>query len=114
MKHQILGAGLLLAMCAAPAAQAQISLVNPVPQEVKSAGKQLMSLPGKWTLKADAARLNAVKAQRPLDAAISQTLKGLPTSAAAQHVCTITFGVKGDKAVKKYAKQVPAKAEAYV
>lgn len=113
MKHQILGAGLLLAMCAAPAAQAQISLVNPVPQEVKSAGKQLMSLPGKWTLKADAARLNAVKAQRPLDAAISQTLKGLPTSAAAQHVCTITFGVKGDKAVKKYAKQVPAKAEAY-
>lgn len=72
-----------------------------------------MSLPGKWTLKADAARLNAVKAQRPLDAAISQTLKGLPTSAAAQHVCTITFGVKGDKAVKKYAKQVPAKAEAY-
>ena len=52
MKHQILGAGLLLAMCAAPAAQAQISLVNPVPQEVKSAGKQLMSLPGKWTLKA--------------------------------------------------------------
>ena len=72
MKHQILGAGLLLAMCAAPAAQAQISLVNPVSQEVKSAGKQLMSLPGKWTLKADAARLNAVKAQRPLDAVLRQ------------------------------------------
>lgn len=104
MKYQILGASLLLAAMCAGTASAQISLVNPVPQQTTVKGTKLMNLPGTWTVKADATRLNgfAVKALQTA---------GVKNDDTADY--TVTLGVKGDKAVKKYRKQIPAKAEGY-
>lgn len=104
MKHQILGAGLLLAALGAGTASAQISLVNPVPQQVTANGNKLVNLPESWKIKTDASRQNSLAVKALEGASVKQNEK-------ARFV--VTLGVKGDKAVKKYAKHIPAKAEGY-
>lgn len=103
MRKQCMVASLLLATLGTATAPAQISLVNPVPQEVKT-DKQLIDLPQAWTLKVDAARQQSIALT---------ALQQLPVKADAKVPFTLTMGVKGDKSVKKFAKQIPSHAEGY-
>lgn len=104
MKNQkILLASLLLAGLSRAEASAQISMVNPVPQEVKASGT-LLDAPKAWAIKADAKR------QSSLGVA---TLRESGVKADSKAKFVVTLGVKGDKAVKKFAKRVPAKTEGY-
>ena len=104
MKKQFIGVSLLLAALSGGQAAAQISLVNPVPQQVERSSVQLIDAPQAWTVKADAARSGsfAVKA-----------LEACGVKQADKAAFTLTLGVKGDKCVKKYSKRVPAKAQGY-
>ena len=104
MKKRFICASLLLAAWGAAKAPAQISLVNPIPQQVNLQNGNLLDAPKTWVVKADAARLNgfAVKALQQ---------SGIATNSKAAF--TLTLGVKGDKAVKKYAARIPAHAQGY-
>lgn len=104
MKKRFICASLLLAAWGAAKAPAQISLVNPIPQQVNLQNGNLLDAPKTWVVKADAARLNgfAVKALQQ---------SGIATDSKAAF--TLTLGVKGDKAVKKYAARIPAHAQGY-
>lgn len=104
MKKRFICASLLLAAWGAAKAPAQISLVNPIPQQVNLQNGNLLDAPKTWVVKADAARLNgfAVKALQQ---------SGIATDNKAAF--TLTLGVKGDKAVKKYAARIPAHAQGY-
>lgn len=104
MKKRFICTSLLLAAWGAVQAPAQISLVNPIPQQVNLQSGDLLDAPQAWTLKADAARLNgfAVKA-------LEQS--GIATNNKAEFC--LTLGVKGDKTVKKYAARIPANAQGY-
>ena len=86
------------------AAQAQLDLVNPVPQQVeKGASATIVDAPKAWSVKCDAGKHTDV-------------LNVLATASVKQEKnaqYTVTLGVKGDKSVKKFAKKVPAKAEGY-
>ena len=105
MKKRFICASLLLAAWGAAKAPAQISLVNPIPQQVNLQNGNLLDAPKTWVVKADAARLNgfAVKALQQ---------SGIATDSKAAF--TLTLGVKGDKAVKKYAARIPAHAQGYL
>ena len=105
MKKRFICASLLLAAWGAAKAPAQISLVNPIPQQVNLQNGNLLDAPKTWVVKADAARLNgfAVKALQQ---------SGIATDNKAAF--TLTLGVKGDKAVKKYAARIPAHAQGYL
>ena len=105
MKKRFICASLLLAAWGAAKAPAQISLVNPIPQQVNLQNGNLLDAPKTWVVKADAARLNgfAVKALQQ---------SGITTDSKAAF--TLTLGVKGDKAVKKYAGRIPAHAQGYL
>ena len=105
MKKRFICASLLLAAWGAAKAPAQISLVNPIPQQVNLQNGNLLDAPKTWVVKADAARLNgfAVKALQQ---------SGIATDSKATF--TLTLGVKGDKAVKKYAARIPAHAQGYL
>ena len=105
MKKRFICASLLLAAWGAAKAPAQISLVNPIPQQVNLQNGNLLDAPKTWVVKADAARLNgfAVKALQQ---------SGIATDSKAAF--TLTLGVKGDKAVKKYAGRIPAHAQGYL
>ena len=105
MKKRFICASLLLAAWGAAKAPAQISLVNPIPQQVNLQNGNLLDAPKTWVVKADAARLNgfAVKALQQ---------SGITTDSKAAF--TLTLGVKGDKAVKKYAARIPAHAQGYL
>ena len=105
MKKRFICASLLLAAWGAAKAPAQISLVNPIPQQVNLHNGNLLDAPKTWVVKADAARLNgfAVKALQQ---------SGIATDSKAAF--TLTLGVKGDKAVKKYAARIPAHAQGYL
>ncbi len=105
MKKRFICASLLLAAWGAAKAPAQISLVNPIPQQVNLQNGNLLDAPKTWVVKADAARLNgfAVKALQQ---------SGIATESKAAF--TLTLGVKGDKAVKKYAARIPAHAQGYL
>lgn len=108
MKHRILSATLLLAGIAALPAAAQFSLVNPVPQKVSTSGQQadLSGIPAAWNIQADDARLNSV--------AVTTLRNGTPDIRIdASAPFTVTLGVKGDKAVKKFTRSLPKKAEGY-
>ena len=96
-------AALLLGGCLSM--QAQVSLVNPVPHQVeRKAGTAVVEAPKAWTITADAGRhQDVVRLLRQAQGA----------SANAKAAFKVTIGVKGDKAVKKYAKKIPAKAEGY-
>lgn len=105
MKKRFICASLLLAAWGAAKAPAQISLVNPIPQQVNLQNGNLLDAPKTWVVKADAARLNgfAVKALQQ---------SGIATDSKAAF--TLTLGMKGDKAVKKYAARIPAHAQGYL
>ena len=86
--------------------QAQVSLVNPVPHQVeRQAGAAVVKAPKAWAITADAGRHQDVV--RLLQQAEGAKVGG------AKATFKLTIGVKGDKAVKKYAKKIPAKAEGY-
>ena len=86
------------------AAQAQLDLVNPVPQQVeRSEAASIVDAPKAWSVKCDAGKH-------------ADVLNVLSTASVKQEKgtqFTVTLGVKGDKSVKKFAKKVPAKAEGY-
>ena len=97
-------AALLLGGCLSM--QAQVSLVNPVPHQVeRQAGAAVVKAPKAWAITADAGRHQDVV--RLLQQAEGAKVGG------AKAAFKLTIGVKGDKAVKKYAKKIPAKAEGY-
>lgn len=103
MKHRLLSASLLLAALGSGSASAQISLVNPVPQQVKVTAEETTDVPEAWAVKADAPRLQGFAAKALAGAVKSDNKARM----------TLTIGVKGDKAVKKYGKLIPAHAEGY-
>lgn len=102
MKKTILTVSLILMGCMG-GMNAQISLVNPVPQVVKSA-QELYNAPEEWRIVCDDARTDGIAA-----AALKTAGRTLNNDAA----FTVTLGVRGDKAVRKYKKQIPQKAEGY-
>ena len=97
-------AALLLGGCLSM--QAQVSLVNPVPHQVeRQAGAAVVKAPKAWAITADAGRHQDV-------VRLLQQTEGAKAGGA-KAAFKLTIGVKGDKAVKKYAKKIPAKAEGY-
>ena len=97
-------AALLLGGCLSM--QAQVSLVNPVPHQVeRQAGAAVVKAPKAWAITADAGRHQDV-------VRLLQQAEGAKAGGA-KAAFKLTIGVKGDKAVKKYAKKMPAKAEGY-
>ena len=97
-------AALLLGGCLSM--QAQVSLVNPVPHQVeRQAGTAVVKAPKAWAITADAGRHQDV-------VRLLQQAEGAKAGGA-KAAFKLTIGVKGDKAVKKYAKKIPAKAEGY-
>lgn len=102
---RILATSLLLATLSAGTATAQISLVNPVPQKVTASGKGIVAAPVAWRVICDKNRTGCIATQALVKAT---TVKQQPKAA-----YSVTIGVKGDKAVSKVAKLIPAKAEGY-
>lgn len=97
-------AALLLGGCLSM--QAQVSLVNPVPHQVeRQAGAAAVKAPKAWAITADAGCHQDV-------VRLLQQAEGAKAGGA-KAAFKLTIGVKGDKAVKKYAKKIPAKAEGY-
>lgn len=97
-------AALLLGGCLSM--QAQVSLVNPVPHQVeRQAGAAVVKAPKAWAITADAGRHQDV-------VRLLQQAEGAKAGRA-KAAFKLTIGVKGDKAVKKYTKKIPAKAEGY-
>ena len=97
-------AALLLGGCLSM--QAQVSLVNPVPHQVeRQAGAAVVAAPKAWAITADAGRHQDV-------VRLLQQAEGAKAGGA-KATFKLTIGVKGDKAIKKYAKKIPAKAEGY-
>lgn len=97
-------AALLLGGCLSM--QAQVSLVNPVPHQVeRQAGAAVVKAPKAWAITADAGLHQDV-------VRLLQQAEGAKAGGA-KATFKLTIGVKGDKAVKKYAKKIPAKAEGY-
>lgn len=105
MKHTLLGATMLFAALGAGTANAQINLVNPVPQQVVKAKKGIVKAPTTWKIVSDKQRSGCIAA----DALVASKL--VKNDPAARF--TVTIGVKGDKAVSKVAKHTPSHAEGY-
>ncbi len=104
MKKTILSAGLLLA-CAASGGQAQVANINPVPQQVQAGSGNLFDAPQAWSIRSDKARAKSIAAQ-------ALWAQNTPETTPEARF-TVTLGVKGDKAVKAYAKKIPPQAEGY-
>lgn len=104
MNKKLLAVGLLLLGGMSGVVNAQVSLVNPVPQQVEGRGT-LFAMPKSWRVVCDKRRLGnyAVEA-----------LTADETAEADKAKFTVTLGVVGDRSVRKYAKSVPAKAEGYL
>lgn len=103
MNKKILTLGLML--CAGLGAQAQVSLVNPVPQEITVAGENsLIEAPAEWKINADKKRLSGY---------VYDALLTASPEVSAKAKFKVTFGVRGDSKVSKYKKLIPAKAEGY-
>ena len=102
---RILATSLLLATLSAGTATAQISLVNPVPQKVAASGKGIVAAPTAWRVICDKKRSGGIADEALCNAT---AVKQQPKAA-----YSVTIGVKGDKAVSKVAKLIPAKAEGY-
>lgn len=99
MKKQHLLSLSLMAACLLPM-QAQISYINPVPQQVTTSKDGCFDVPAQWNLVSSAPEY------------ITAGLKGLvPVSAKADF--KVVVGTRGDKSVKSYAKKIPAHAEGY-
>lgn len=102
MKKTLLTVGFVLS-CFSAGMQAQIALVNPVPQQVKAEGGMLFDAPKTIKIFSDKGRSSSTAA-KTLTENCSVQAKG---------VYTVTIGVVGDKATKKYDKLVPKHAEGY-
>ena len=103
MNKKILTLGLML--WAGLGAQAQVSLVNPVPQEVTVVGENsLIEAPAEWKINADKKRLSGY---------VYDALLTASPEVSAKAKFKVTFGVRGDSKVSKYKKLIPAKAEGY-
>ena len=84
-------------------ATAQVSLVNPVPQEV-TAQDAIFEAPAQWTINAD---------KKHLTGYIYDALMTASPEAAKKADFKVTLGVRGEGKVSKYKKNIPAKSEGY-
>ena len=100
MNKKFLTLGLML--FAGLGATAQVSLVNPVPQEV-STTNAIFEAPAQWSISAD----------KKLSSHIYDALATAMPEVANKANFKVTIGVRGNKQVSKYKKQIPAKAEGY-
>ncbi len=101
MNKKILTLGLML--FAGLGASAQVSLVNPVPQEVNTANA-IFDAPAQWSISA---------AKKNLSGHIYDALATASPEIANKANFKVTIGIRGDKQVNKYKKQIPSKAEGY-
>ena len=101
MNKKILTLGLML--MAGLGATAQVSLVNPVPQEV-TAQTALFEAPTQWQINADKKHLTGY-IYDALMTASPEVVKKAPFK--------VTLGVRGEGKVSKYRKNIPAKSEGY-
>ena len=101
MNKKILTLGLML--MAGLGATAQVSLVNPVPQEVTTS-EALFEAPAQWKINADKKRMSGY---------VYDALLTASPEVANKADFKITIGVRGDGKVSKYKKNIPAKAEGY-
>ncbi len=84
--------------------QAQVSNINPVPQQVANMADFMIDMPAEWTIVTD----KTVTSSYALDA-----LKTAAPTLAPKAAFKVTLGWGNQKAVKKYKKLVPTKAEGY-
>ena len=101
MNKKILTLGLML--MAGMGATAQVSLVNPVPQEV-AAQAAIFEAPAQWTINAD---------KKHLSGYIYDALMTASPEAVKKADFKVTLGVRGEGKVSKYKKSIPAKIEGY-
>ena len=101
MNKKILTFGLML--MAGWGATAQVSLVNPVPQEV-TAQTALFEAPAQWQINAD---------KKHLTGYIYDALMTASPEAVKKAPFKVTLGVRGEGKVSKYRKNIPAKSEGY-
>ena len=101
MNKKILTLGLML--MAGMGATAQVSLVNPVPQEV-AAQAAIFEAPAQWTINAD---------KKHLSGYIYDALMTASPEAVKKADFKVTLGVRGEGKVSKYKKSIPAKTEGY-
>ncbi|MBO7290480.1 MAG: beta-N-acetylglucosaminidase domain-containing protein, partial [Bacteroidaceae bacterium] len=101
MNKKILTLGLML--MAGLGATAQVSLVNPVPQEV-TAQAALFDAPAQWQVNAD---------KKYLSGYIYDALITASPEAVKKAPFKVTLGVRGEGKVSKFKKNIPAKAEGY-
>ena len=103
MNKKVLTLGLML--MAGLGANAQVSLVNPVPQEVTTATeKAIFDAPTVWSI-------NASKTHK--SGYIYDALTTASPEVAKKANFKVTLGVRGESLVNKYKKNIPAKAEGY-
>ena len=103
MNKKVLTLGLML--MAGLGATAQVSLVNPVPQEVTAATENaIFDAPATWSI-------NAAKAHQ--SGYIYDALMTASPEVAKKANFKVTLGVRGESQVNKYKKNIPAKAEGY-
>ena len=103
MNKKVLTLGLML--MAGLGANAQVSLVNPVPQEVTSATENaIFDAPTTWSI-------NAAKVHQ--SGYIYDALTKASPEIAKKANFKVTLGVRGESAVNKYKKNIPAKCEGY-
>ena len=84
--------------------QAQVSNINPVPQQVENLAEFLIDVPAQWTVVTD----KTVTSSYALDA-----LNTAAPAVAPKAAFKVTLGWGNQKAIKKYKKLVPTKAEGY-
>ena len=84
--------------------QAQVSNINPVPQQVENLAEFLIDIPAEWTVVTD----KTVTSSYALDALNTAAPEVAPKAA-----FKVTLGWGKQKAIKKYKKLVPTKAEGY-
>ena len=103
MNKKVLTLGLML--MAGLGATAQVSLVNPVPQEVtKAAENAIFDAPAAWSI-------NAAKVHQ--SGYIYDALKAAAPEIVKKANFKVTLGVRGESQVNKYKKDIPAKSEGY-
>ena len=103
MNKKVLTLGLML--MAGLGATAQVSLVNPVPQEVTMATENaIFDAPAAWSI-------NAAKAHQ--SGYIYDALMTASPEVAKKANFKVTLGVRGESQVSKYKKNIPAKSEGY-
>ncbi len=84
--------------------QAQVSNINPVPQQVENLAEFLIDIPAEWTVVTD----KTVTSSYALDA-----LNTAAPAVAPKAAFKVTLGWGNQKVIKKYKKLVPTKAEGY-